>query len=147
MSVIFSERRFIPATPTLDTNAYASGDHMGTLMTLSGALTGVLESLVVLDKGKQSKGFTVYLFSAAPTIASADNAALDITDAEMEKCLGSFPVVTADYDAVANSSVASVKPNLPFAVSGAALYALLMADEAQTHGASDLVVKFGIRLG
>lgn len=153
MSLSISPRKIVGATPTLDTNAYAAGDHMGTLITLTGLLgdfnQGLLESLAVVDKGKQSKGFTVLLFSSEPTLVSVDNAALDISDADVaSKCLGAFSVAAADYDALNASSVATIK-NIGIELTGTdgAVYAMLMADEAQTHAAADLVLKFGVRIG
>lgn len=152
MSIIVTQRRIIAVTPTLDTNAYANNDHMGTVMELSGGAppTGaLLDSLVVVDKGGQSKGFTVLLFNAEPTVASVDNAALDIVDAQMAtKFIGSLTVVTADYKTVSGSSFATFR-SLGLEITGTdgAFYAIMRADEAQTHAAADLVLKFGVRCG
>lgn len=146
-----TQRRILSATPTLDTNAYAQNDRMGSVMTFEGigAHGALLESLVVLDKGSQSKGFTLYFFNELPTVASNDNAALDITDAEMEKCIGTLPVVTADYKSVANSSIATFKNlGLPLTGTDGAVFAIMKSDEAVTHAAaSNLVLKLGVRCG
>jgi hypothetical protein len=143
--------RYIRKTPTLDTNAYGIGDHMGTLMTLTNAVQGigcgVLQSLTVADGDKQSKGITCLFFSASPTLASVDNAALDIADAQLHaKFLGAVSVVTADYEVLNAGSVACVKNiNLPLvADDGNTIYAMLMADEAATHAAAGVTIGFGI---
>ena len=112
---ITTNSKIIEATPTLDTNAYASGDRLGTLMTLSDVVrhTGmeaVLLDVVVLDKAKQSTAIDIMFFREAPTIASADNAAIDISDAEMEKCIGVVSIVADDYKALSASSIANPDP-------------------------------------
>jgi len=153
MSII-TKRKFIYKTPTLDTNAYANADQMGSLMTLTQGLdyigTAFLESIVIIDKDKQNKGFTILFFNAAPTIASSDNGALDITDAEMaSKFIGQVSFATADFKSINASSIASAKNvglNL-FAQSSGTVTALMMADEAQTRAADGLVLGFGLRFG
>ena len=57
----------IEVTPTVDTSAYASGDHLGTVHTLSGAAPGaglytVLQSLTIIDKAQQKSALDVFLF-------------------------------------------------------------------------------------
>lgn len=141
----------ITATPTLDTNAYATGDRLGSLMTLSLATdaTGdivVLKSLVIVDAAAQSSAMDVLFFSEAPTIASADNAALDITDAEMAaKFLGRIVVASGDWTALAANSVCarnSVDMMLKSIAGSQALYCLLQSRGSPTYAASSLTLKF-----
>jgi hypothetical protein len=141
----------VEVTPTLDTNAYASGDRLGTLMTLTGVVRhqgfeAVLLDVVVLDKAKQSQALDIYFFREAPTIASADNAAIDISDTEMEKCIGRVSIATTDYSALAGNSEASPAPynRLLGAVEGKTdIYALAVCRSGTpTYAASSLVFKF-----
>lgn len=147
-----TERKNIVVTPTVDTAIYASGDQLGSLMTLSGALIpmrgGLLESLSILDKSKQKSVLNVLFFDSLPTIVSADNAALDITDAVMAaSCIGYVPVAAADYKDLANSSIATVRGlGLVLSRTGDELYALMLCGGTPTYtSTTDLVLTFGIR--
>ena len=102
----------VSASPTISTSAYAVGDQLGSLQTLS--VTGAKQSLatlltlVVFDKASQNSAIDVLFFKESPTITSSDNSALDISDSEMDKCIGSVSVVGGDYVSLANNSVASI---------------------------------------
>jgi hypothetical protein len=103
-------------TLTNSTTAYAAGDRLGTaVITLSNVFTQshsmFLTSMHVLDISGQSPSFNVLLFQESPTVASADNAALNIADAEMEKCIGSF-VFDGTYITTSANSFASKEVNL-----------------------------------
>lgn len=156
MSHIFYERQVIEVTPTIDTSAYASGDHMGTLMTLSTGRTfelahnGLLETVSVLAKDSTKNDFTIFFFDASPTVTSTDNDPLDISDAEMaDKALGWVQVTTEDFQDLANSALATVRGvNLPLKSTTGIVYAQMMANEAQTYAAAtDLTLKFIVRSG
>jgi hypothetical protein len=148
--------------PTLDTNAYATGDQMGTLMTISnvadlsqGAVR--IMTLDVIDKAKQAAAFDILFFNASPTVASADNAALDISDSEMaSKLVGMVSVASADYKAFNSNSVACLR-GLDLIVQAAAasvpsgpnptqvnLYAILCSRGSPTYAASDLQLRIGL---
>jgi hypothetical protein len=148
---ISTNSKIVEVTPTLDTSAYASGDRLGSLMTLSDVvrhqgMEAVLLDVVVLDKVKQSQAIDIYFFRESPTIASADNAAIDISDAEMEKCIGRVSIATTDYSALANCSEASPAPfnRLLGAIEGkTSIYALAVCRSGTpTYAASSLVFKF-----
>ena len=145
----------VEATPTLDTNAYAAGDHMGTLMTVDPSFSGikdgdayVLQSITIVDKAKQDAAINVFFFDESPTLTSSDNAALDISDAEMaDKCVGFVSIAAGDYADLNVNSVATVR-NLGLNVkpidadASGPFYAILQSQGAPTYAASDLVVKF-----
>lgn len=146
--------RTITATPTVDTSAYASGDRCGSLMTLTDVVSSdgdgvVLESVFIISKVViSSAAFYVLLFDAAPTIASADNAAIDISDAEMAaKCIGWVPVTTTK--ALASGCVlenVNVQRILDCKAGSRSLYALLVVEAAPTFGSTtDLTVRFKFR--
>lgn len=144
---------FATATPTLDTNAYASGDRMGSLMTLTtgnNAGSGLsLMSLTVLDTADQKAAFDILFFNAAPTIASADNAAIDISDAEMAKAIGFVSVTADDYADFGGASVACLKNiGLGMLISQSAnnIFALCVSRGTPTYAASSLTLTFNFAL-
>jgi hypothetical protein len=143
------QHHIVEVTPVLDTSAYASGDQLGSLMTLSGAVPAsgagaILRAVSIVDKAKQSAALKVLLFDASPTIVSVDNAAADISDAELaDKCLGAVAVAAADYVALNANSVATVQATLPVKPNASStLYALLVSAGSPTYAASDLVLRF-----
>lgn len=154
MGALETQRRVITVTPTVDTAIYASGDQLGSLMTLSGALPGnpqgVIDSLTIVDKSSQKSVLNVLFFSASPTVTSSDNAALNISDSEMaSKCLGYVPVAAADYKDLSASAVATIRNvGLNVSRSGDDLYAIILSGGTPTYtSTSDLVLKIGFRIG
>lgn len=149
----------IAVTPTLDTSAYSTGDRLGSVHTLTGAARESggacqLVDICIIDSDKQSKALDVLFFDSLPTVASADNAAIDITDAMMQKCCGVISIGDADYVALANSSVASLKTSITATtlaqrgpvmspVAGATtLYAVLVSRGAPTYTAAGLKFRY-----
>lgn len=138
----------LEATPTLDTNAYATGDRMGSVLELVAAFRegrpGTIRSITVLDKDNTTGvAFDILFFQNSPTIASADNAAIDITDANLDLAnyLGHINIPAANYIATASNSIATVREvNLPFvaAEGSRSIYALCVSRGAVTHTASGL---------
>ncbi len=143
----------VSVTPTLDTNIYASGDQLCTANVLTAALdntkgTGAILSVIVLDKQKRNAAMEILFFNSEPTIASAVNAALDISDSEMAaKFLGKVSVAGADYIDLLGCSVCA-KVNVGILLQGVAgsrdLYMVLQSKGTPTYAASDLVIKVGI---
>jgi hypothetical protein len=155
---IEGKSKIVSATPTLDTSAYASGDRVGTVMQFTNAMddssgTGTVVSITVLDKAAQSVALSLLLFNDLPTVASADNAALDISDAEMAKCIGVIPIATGDYVSTASNSIATVR-NVNLLIGAVrsesnqtakVIYGLLKSGGTPTYAASSLVVSLGIK--
>jgi hypothetical protein len=134
----------IPASTLLATG-------WGSIVTLTGAAKttgGIarLQSIAVLDKVKQSQSFDILFFNASPTVASADNAAIDIVVAEMAKCVGKVTIATTDYVALATPSLAfkaDVNVWMKAAAGSQDLFALLVCRSGTpTYGASSLVFQF-----
>lgn len=144
--------RIVSITPTLDTNAYATGDQLGTLMTITNAVKSMacsfLDSIIVVDGAKQDADITIYFFSAAPTVTSSDNAALNIADAEMAAyCIGWIDITASDYRDTSANGTATVR-GLNFPVQSAGtdnLYAIMQAVGTPTYAASSLTLRFGFR--
>ena len=157
---IESKVKVIVATPTVDTAIYAANDRLGSIVELTNAMdnssgTGTIMSIAVVDKASQSAAFDVMFFDDLPTVASADNAALSITDAEMAaKFVGAVRVAAADYIILAANHAATVK-NVGLVVSamksetnstGKSLFMLLRSAGTPTYtSTTDLVVTIGIK--
>lgn len=160
----------ISVTPTLDTNAYTTGDRFGAIQTLTNVFRKIhrsldpvtattsdfqpksgkviLQSVFILDKAKQSVPFDILFFDRLPTVASADNAAIDISDTEMEKCIGSV-TIDSDYVALASNSVTTLRPPVSLLLKQSAsatdnnLYAVVIIRASGTFAASDVTFKYG----
>lgn len=145
----------ITATPVLDTSAYATGDRMGSVVTLSDLHPGfnqqlIIRSINVIDLEKQNAAFDIMLFNALPTVASADNAAIDISDAEVTKLVGVVPVATGDYTTAFAGCGQATKANVGLVVQTAeldnTLYMLLVSRGSPTYAAGSLVIKIAFEI-
>jgi len=149
----------ITVTPTIDTAIYAANDQLGSLMTFPGLLgpgkSGRLVINTLLDKAAQSSLITLFLFSAQPTIASADNAALNIADAEMEKCCAAILFTAANYVTTSANSLISVAgtaailhtPYLYSNDSTGTIWAIMKSGGTPTYAsASALMLTLGVEL-
>lgn len=143
---------YVTATPTIDTAIYAAGDRVGSLMTLANVADEssgivVLKSLIIVDQTALTAATDVLFFDSSPTIASADNAALNITDAEMTaRFIGRVVVATGDFTALAANSVA-VKAGIELMMRPALgtrdIYCLLQARGTPTYtSTTSLTLKF-----
>lgn len=159
MPALFPTQIFVQqsVTPTVDTSIYANNDQLGSLMTFPNLLgpgkAGQLVHLRLLDKAAQSALITVLFFSSQPTITSSDNAALNIADAEMDKCCGSVVLTAANYVSTsANSAITfggtAAIVTVPFlfsTVAGGTIWAIMKSGGTPTYGsASDLVLSLGV---
>ena len=143
----------IEVTPIVSAaSAYTAEDQVGDIQAISGAAQGKdeptkLMSVTVTDKSKQSAALILYFFDELPTVASVDNGAFDITDAQMaDKCIGTLAIAAGDYAALANSSQATVRniqlPLFSKTASGI-IYAVAKTTGTPTYGAvGDLVFKY-----
>lgn len=139
------------ATPTIDTVQYTAGDNVGGLITITGAFrtgikTGTLRSVVINDKDNQRSPFDVFLFFSAPTTPT-NNAAWNPSDADMDACIGYFPVFASDYAAASPTPANAVayKPNLSIDLvsTNTSFYAVVVARGTPTYtGTSNLVFTF-----
>ena len=68
----------VTVTPTLDTNAYTSGDRLGSIQTIEDVLrqdsaTGMgvatLKQVTIIDQAAQSADIDILFFNALPTVA------------------------------------------------------------------------------
>jgi hypothetical protein len=151
-----ARRQLIDVTPTLDTSAYSSGDRVGTVHTITGAgpmgfNAAVLESITVIDKDAQGVALTVLFFESLPTVASADNAAIDLSDANAAKCIGHLSIATGDYVSTASNKIACKVPavGIPLTPGRAGvqetIYAVVVSGGAPTYTASGLTFRYSFR--
>jgi hypothetical protein len=113
--VIETKGKVLLAAPTISAGAYASGDQLGSLVEITSAVdapgdTATVLSVSLHDAAAQSSILQLLFFKDKPVVTSADNAALNISDAEMaDKCLGYVGFVAADYVALSASSIGTVR--------------------------------------
>ncbi len=148
----------ISVTPVVSSGtAYAAGDAVGGLLSFANAVrvaagSGVIRSLVLADKGKQSADLDLLLFDANPGGTTVtDNAGLTVADADLITCLGVIPIPAEAYVDLADNSVASVRDiGLGFKLpSGTTLYGILVARGTPSGkpaytSTSDVVVRLEI---
>lgn len=140
----------VAVTPTISNGvAYTANDQLGGVQTITSATTATkfqtrLVNVSIIDKAKQSAAITIFFFNASPTVASSDNAALDITDAEMaSKYIGHVEIGSGDYASIAASSVACKECYLMLASASANVYAVAMTTGTPTYGStSDLIFNY-----
>lgn len=157
MNYVRSYTTIITATPAAASFAtpYSSGDVIGGANTLTNAVhktpgTGIIQSIVVLDKANQKSALDILFFDTTPANSfGADNAAYALNDADLGYCLGRYSVAAADYvSSSTNSAEATIRSvGLPIkAATGARdIYMVVVSRGTPTYGsATDLIVRVGI---
>jgi hypothetical protein len=147
----------IKATPTIATSGYVAGDRVGSVMTFTAAALATARSTQIVQASLTSRTATakndlnLWLFETNPTIASADNAALDITGANIEAAnlIGVVQFLATDYYDTANSCACNASlnkgPVTLFAnpTAGADIFGVLEAGAtvaAQYAGTTDIII-------
>lgn len=107
--------------------------------------TGVLHSIVLLDKADQGIALDVVILRSLESLGT-EGGAVDITDTEAEEIIAVVSIVASDYKDFIASQIA-IKENIGIDVQAEAgstsLYVGLIARGAPTYNASDLVIKLG----
>jgi hypothetical protein len=137
-------------TPTITAGAYSAKDAVGDRLEFANAvratpLSGIIQSITVIDDGNQAAELVLTLFDQAFT-ATGDNAAFDPTDADLQNCIGIVRINTADYQSFADNCVATTPPiGLPIVLAATTLYGQLMCVGAPVYTATDdLTIKVHI---
>lgn len=148
IGLVGSSDNAVTVTPTLDTNAYASGDLLFDSTEVAGAVRAngghcVLHSATILDKADQGVAFTVVIANAATDFGTL-NSAPDPDDTEAATVIGKFSVSTADYIDLGASKFATV-PNIGIGLkAGASTTSVYIAGingtGTPTYAASDLLI-------
>ena len=128
----------------VDTDIYTSGAAIGAATTFPNVPEhGVIHSVMVIDRDKESVNLDLVLFRAAFT-GTAANAAFDPSDADMSNCVGS---VLVDTWKAFNASSFGVVDNvgLPYWAPGGVLYFQCVTRGTPTYtAATDLLIAIGI---
>lgn len=148
---IQTRSKTISIAPTVDTGAYATGDLVGPMQTLTGAgftgvYTGIIQSVTITDLDNQAADFDLVIFSSNPSGTTfTDNAAFDIADADLPKVVCVIQVTTnvAFND---NAVIIANGTNCVFdaVASTGILYAAAVIRSAATFTASGLTFRYSI---
>jgi hypothetical protein len=142
----------VTVTPTLDTNAYASGDLLFDSTEVAGAVrangsTAILQSVTITDKADQKVAFTLLIANAATDFGTL-NAAPDPDDTEAVTVIGWVPVAATDYVDLGGASVACIRNLGLLLKAGGATTSIYIAGvngtSTPTYAASDLVLQLGL---
>ena len=150
-------QRYVEATPSISTDAYAAGDLIGSAAIELVAATdgdavnaekhgGMVQSVVITDLAAQSASLDVVFFDANPSSTTfTDNAAFDPADADIVNIVGVASVT--DWKAFNDNDVGqALNLAMPFVLdSGNTLYAVLVSRGTPTYGAAtDLTLRVGV---
>jgi len=146
------ESDIIEITLSLDTGgAYADGDVLAATQEIANAVrvnagTGILHSIIVLDKDDQAQALDLVFLQTNVGIGT-ENSAVSVTDSNTEEILGVVEVGSNDYvDLVASQIV--TKSNVGIVLEAAAgstsLYVAAISRGTGTYTASGITLKLGI---
>jgi hypothetical protein len=132
-------------------SAYAAGNAVGAVQTLpilSTNGTGILESLIILDKSNQKAAYDIFIFDANPTNATITDKSAFAFSSDDLKVIARVSVASGDY-ATVNSEAVAVKSGLGIALKAAAggttLYAAVVTSGTPTFAsASALQFVWGV---
>ncbi len=132
----------ITVQPPISTFAYAAGQVVGGVMTLTGALraailSGTWTGVQVVEKSTQKAPMDIVIFTSNPTAANfADHSAPTWTN-DYDKIIGITNIVAANYSTLSTSSGANLG-NLYKRVNGttANLYAVAICNGAPTYASA-----------
>jgi hypothetical protein len=142
----------VKIVPTVTASAaYAAGNAVGgkqTLAVLSPNSTGILESLIILDKSNQKAALDIFIFDADPTAATITDKTGFVFSTDDVKVIARVSVASGDY-ATVNSKAVAVKSGLGIALKaasgGTSLYAAVVTSGTPTFAsASDLQFVWGV---
>lgn len=148
------ERSFATLTPTLETSILANNDvffvptEIPNFFREAGGIA-TLDSVVVLDGDDQNVAFDLMFFSESVTLGTL-NAAISITDANAEKCLGVVKMVVATHASDLINSILFTQGNIGLTMKAAAGSSSLwvggvVRSGTPTYTASGMKMKFGVR--
>lgn len=146
-------RKQFQVSPTITSgSAYANGDNVGGLITLSDAVLSsgdscILKSIIINDHDVQNAEFDFIFFRANPSSSTITNGAeIDIVDADINKAIGNDTVVAGDYIDLNSSSQATERVNLDLTLTGTDLYVVVVVRGTSTYTDTDhLQFTFNLR--
>ena len=136
---------------SLDTNAYATGDVLAATQALASAFrstdgTGILQSIVLVDKDDQGAALDVVILKADVSIGN-ENAAVSISDTDADSVLGVISVSAGDWIDLGGVRVATLTGRgmvVKAATGTTSLYVALISRGSPTHTAAGITAQFGI---
>lgn len=138
----------IDVTPVLDTSAYADNDVLFVPVAIpayradgANGPARKLVSVVILDEADQAQDIDLIFFDGNVTLGTI-NGAVNISDADARKILGSVSVVIADYCDTINSQVAT-KRDVNLIMQNPAYIGGVLRSGTPTYAASSLKIKLG----
>jgi hypothetical protein len=151
ISVIGKIVRTSNTVTTTNGSAYASGDNIGGILTISNALitsggTAFINTIELWDVAAQSAAITIDFWDASPS-GTYTNDAAQVIAGDQGKWLGSYSIASGDYVATgAVSRVTAKGLNIPIAGNASTnIFATLVTTGTPTYtSASGLVLKLGI---
>jgi hypothetical protein len=137
-------------TLSLDTNVYADGDVLADTQEVASALrttagSGVIQSVVVLDKDDQGEALDLVFLKSNVSIGT-ENSAVSVTDANADEILGVVEVAATDWVDLVNSQIATMA-NLSIVLdgpTGTSIWVAAISRGAGTYTASGITLKIGI---
>jgi len=139
----------VTINPTLDTGIYGIGDVFFVQNTIAGASiesagSGIIESIVVIDKDDVAPAFTLVFFDNSVTVQTV-NTAWAVSDSDMANLIGMVSFVTADYKDFGSNRVAQTQTYLRYnPASGTSIYCTAFCDGTPTMTASGLTIRIGL---
>ncbi len=102
----------VKSHPSVTASAYSAGFAVGGKQTLSNALTstltGVLESLIVIDRANQKAAMDVFIFDADPTAATTTDHGAFVFSTDDLNVIARVSISPGDYVTVNSKAVASL---------------------------------------
>jgi hypothetical protein len=123
---------------------------VGGKRTLTGALTsvgtGILESIIVLDRADQKAALDIFIFDADPTAATLADKTAFVFSTDDLKVIAHVSVAAADYVTVNSKAIAhETSLGIALKASGTTLWAAVVTSGTPTFAATtDVQVTFGI---
>lgn len=146
----------INVTPDIVAAAYASGDVIGTIRTVTNVSldsggTAELTSLIIIDKANQKSAIDLIFFDTAPASSfGVDNAAYALVDADALNIVGRISIAQADYVSSGSNNAEATYKALGLLMKCLAgsknLYMAVVSRGAPTYAsASDLLIRLAFK--
>lgn len=143
----------VAVTPTIDTNAYASNDNIGTSQEIADAemtkwlkagLSVTLVGIQVADKSTQAAPMDVFLFESALAGGGNNNAAFDPDDADLLLALPSTPIHITDWVTNNDNALGRSGPiRVPiYSANDQNIYARAVSRGTPTYAVGDLTFRY-----
>lgn len=150
------KNKLFSVVPTITTTPYTAGDSIGGLQSFSNAIPikddgrGYIKNVQISDLQSADTEIDVIFFKDNPSNSTfAENTAVDVDDADLEKIIGQVTVAAADYIDFADNSNAFKDCDIPIPDDSnpgesRTLYVLLIERGTPTRAVGDITLKVGV---